>query len=265
MISIRDIFKSFGTNDVLKGISLDVRKGEVVALVGGSGTGKSVLIKIIVGLIRPDRGRVVLDGQDLHASKGKGMTHLREKLGFLFQAGALFDSMSLLENVTFPLTEKTKLDPKRIRDLAMQELENVGLSGAESKYPSQLSGGMIKRAALARALVTEPQIMLFDEPTSGLDPLTGLSILELIDACHRRLRFSGIIVTHETRRVFDIVDRVALLHDGRIHAMGTPREMTGSKDSIVKTFIDAAVQSPRSGAGGNPEPGDRKVPKDRRD
>ncbi len=265
MIRIKDIFKSFGKNEVLKGISLDVRKGEIIALVGGSGTGKSVLIKIVAGLISPDRGRVVLDGEDVHSSKGKGMAHLREKLGFLFQAGALFDSMTLLENVTFPLTEKTKLDPKRIRDLAMEELENVGLSGAESKYPSQLSGGMIKRAALARALVTEPQIMLFDEPTSGLDPLSGLSILELIDSCHRRLRFSGIIVTHETRRVFDIVDGVALLHDGRIHAKGTPREMTGSDDSIVKAFIGAAVQSPRSGSERDPKTSDRKAPEERRD
>jgi phospholipid/cholesterol/gamma-HCH transport system ATP-binding protein len=263
MIRIKDIFKSFGKNEVLKGISLDVRKGEIIALVGGSGTGKSVLIKIIAGLLRPDRGQVILDGEDLHVSKGKGMAHLREKLGFLFQAGALFDSMTLLENVTFPLTEKTKLNPKRIRDLAVEELENVGLAGAESKFPSQLSGGMIKRAALARALVTEPQIMLFDEPTSGLDPLTGLSILELIDSCHKRLRFSGIIVTHETRRVFDIVDRVALLHDGKIHAIGTPREMTDSKDSIVKAFIGAAVQSPRSGPGRDLEHGDRKDPEER--
>jgi phospholipid/cholesterol/gamma-HCH transport system ATP-binding protein len=210
----------------------------------------------VAGLIRPDRGQVILDGEDLHGSKGEGMTHLREKLGFLFQAGALFDSMTLLENVTFPLTEKTKLDPKRIRDLAMEELENVGLSGAESKYPSQLSGGMIKRAALARALVTEPQVMLFDEPTSGLDPLTGLSILELIDSCHKRLRFSGIIVTHETRRVFDIVDRVALLQDGKIHAKGTPREMAASKDPDVKAFIGAAVQSPRSGPAQDSDPGE---------
>jgi phospholipid/cholesterol/gamma-HCH transport system ATP-binding protein len=259
MIRIKDIFKSFGKNEVLKGISLDVRKGEVIALVGGSGTGKSVLIKIVAGLLRPDRGDVILDGENLHAVKGTGMAHLRQKLGFLFQAGALFDSMTLLENVTFPLTEKTKLNPKRIRDLAMNELENVGLSGAESKYPSQLSGGMIKRAALARALVTEPHVMLFDEPTSGLDPLTGLSILGLIDSCHKRLRFSGILVTHETRRVFDIVDRVALLHDGKIHAIGTPREMNDSKDSIVKTFIEAAVQSPRTGAQRDLESGDRKA------
>ncbi|MBW2101187.1 MAG: ATP-binding cassette domain-containing protein, partial [Deltaproteobacteria bacterium] len=173
MIEIREVYKSFDGNEVLRGVNLSIRKGEVVALIGGSGEGKSVLLKHIAGLMRPDRGRVVVDGKDLEGLKGRALIELRSRLGFLFQGGALFDSLTVFENVAFPLKEKTRLSDDVIRERVLKELENVGLSGAEYKYPSQISGGMVKRAALARALVSEPEIMLFDEPTTGLDPVIG--------------------------------------------------------------------------------------------
>jgi phospholipid/cholesterol/gamma-HCH transport system ATP-binding protein len=237
MIKIEDLYKSFDGNEVLKGIFLEVKKGEAVALVGSSGGGKSVLLKHVAGLMKPDRGHVVVDGNDMSTLKGQKLANLRTRIGFLFQGGALFDSLTIYENVAFPLKEKTRLSEEMVRERVFKELEHVGLSGSEHKFPSQISGGMIKRAALARALVTEPEIMLFDEPTTGLDPLIGLSILELIDASHVRLGFTAIIVTHEIPRIFEIVNRVAMLMDGRVYAAGTPEEILASKDEVVRNFI----------------------------
>lgn len=237
MIKIEELHKSFDGNQVLRGVSLEINKGKVVALIGGSGGGKSVLLKHVAGLIRPDQGRVVVDGNDLGGLKGKGLMALRDRLGFLFQGGALFDSMTVFENVAFPLKEKTKLSDALIQERVLNELEHVGLSGSEGKYPSQISGGMVKRAAIARALVTEPEIMLFDEPTTGLDPIIGLAILNLIDSCHKRLSFTGIIVTHEIPRVFGIVDRVVMLHEGVVYAAGTPEEFRSSRKPVVQAFI----------------------------
>jgi phospholipid/cholesterol/gamma-HCH transport system ATP-binding protein len=196
-----------------------------------------VLLKHIAGLIRADRGRIVLDGQDMSSIKSRDLAALRSRLGFLFQGGALFDSMTVLENVAFPLHEKTRLSADVVERRAFEELENVGLSGSEYKYPSQLSGGMSKRAALARALITDPEIMLFDEPTTGLDPVTGLSILRLINLCRRRLSFTGIIVTHEIPRVFDFVDRVALVKDGIVYKESGTKEFLDSEDPLVKAFL----------------------------
>ena len=166
MIRIEDLHKSFNGNAVLKGISLEIQKGEVIALIGGSGEGKSVLLKHIAGLMKPDHGRVLVDGNDIASSRGKYLNALRAKLGFLFQGGALFDSMTVFENIAFPLKEKTRVGKQEVRDRVLKELSSVGLSGSEDKFPSQISGGMVKRAALARALVVDPEIMLFDEPTT---------------------------------------------------------------------------------------------------
>ena len=237
MIKIKDLQKSFDGHDVLKGISFEVGKGEVFALVGGSGGGKSVLLKHVVGLMKPDRGTVTVDGMEIGAAGQESLQAFRERLGFLFQGGALFDSLSVFENVAFPLKEKSKLSRNIIREKVLMELENVGLSGSEHRYPSQISGGMVKRAALARALVEDPEIMLFDEPTTGLDPVTGQSILDLIDSCHRRLSFTGIIVTHEIPKVFAIVDRVVMLHEGRVRAEGTPAEFSESRDPVIQAFL----------------------------
>ncbi len=237
MISIDDLHKSFDGNEVLRGISLEIKKGEVLALIGGSGCGKSVLLKHIAGLIKPDSGRIMVDGKDMSMLKAGELSDLRERFGFLFQGGALFDSMTVFENVAFPLKEKTKLSNQLVRERAFSELENVGLSGSEYKYPSQISGGMVKRAALARSLVMDPEIMLFDEPTTGLDPVMGSAILNLIDACHKRLSFTAIIVTHEIPGVFDVVERVAMIHEGIILAEGTPEEFMSFTEPVVRAFV----------------------------
>lgn len=241
MIKIENIIKSFDGNKVLKGVSLEIRKGDILALIGGSGCGKSVLLKHVSGLLKPDQGNIIIDGRDINKLSGRSLMELRGRLGFLFQSGALFDSMTVFENVAFPLEEKTRLSGRAIKDRVLRELENVGLSGSEVKYPSQISGGMVKRAALARALVMDPEIMLFDEPTTGLDPVIGHSILSLINLCHRRLEFTGIIVTHQIPEIFDIVDRVGLLHEGVVRIEGTPQEFIASRDPAVRAFIDKTV------------------------
>ena len=254
MIKIEDLHKSFNGVAVLKGMNLEVENGELLALIGRSGYGKSVLLKHVAGLLRPDRGRILVDDQDMCRLRGRELTRVRNRLGFLFQSGALFDSMTILDNVAFPLREKTKLSEQQIREKVMGELEQVGLLGSEEKYPSQISGGMVKRASLARALVEEPEIMLIDEPTTGLDPLTGHTILNLIDACHKRLQFSGIVVTHEIPKIFEIVNKVVMLHEGSVIFIGTPEEIFLSEDETVQTFVaagaewlthDAAVYPPR--------------------
>ncbi|MDZ7695981.1 MAG: ABC transporter ATP-binding protein [Deltaproteobacteria bacterium] len=237
MIQIEDLHKSFDGHRVLNGVSIEIEKGQVLALIGASGCGKSVLLKHVAGLMTPDRGRVLIDGQDIWAGRGKPLRALRERLGFLFQGGALFDSMSVFENVAFPLKEKTRLSDQTIRSRVFEELEQVGLAGSENKYPSQISGGMVKRAALARALIRDPEMMFFDEPTTGLDPVIGRTILNLIDACHKKFSFTGIIVTHEIPQVFDIVDRVAMLHEGHVRAEGTPHALTMSADEVVQAFV----------------------------
>ena len=246
MIEIDALHKFFDGFQVLKGISLKIRKGEVIALIGRSGFGKSVLLKHVAGLKKPDQGRVLVEGKDVATLRGKALTQLRSRLGFLFQGGALFDSMTVFDNVAFPLREKTKLREKEIKEKVSAELDQVGLSGAEEKYPSQISGGMKKRAALARELVWAPEIMLFDEPTTGLDPIIGHAILNLIDDLHRRLLFTGIVVTHELEKVFKIVDRVAMLHEGVILAHGTPEEIVSSEDPVVQQFIKGNIEGPIS-------------------
>ncbi|HDG98615.1 MAG TPA: ABC transporter ATP-binding protein [Desulfobacterales bacterium] len=237
MIKVEQLRKSFDGHVVLDGISFEIAKGEVVALIGGSGGGKSVLLKHLAGLMQPDSGRVIIDGVDLRKVRGSELRRLRDRLGFLFQGGALFDSMTVYENVAFPLREKTKMKEREIRSRVMRELELVGLKGAEDKYPSQISGGMVKRAALARSLVLDPEIMLFDEPTTGLDPVIGQSILELIDSCHQRISFTGIIVTHEIPRIFPFVDRVLMIYQGKLRVNGPPDEMMRSDDPVVKAFL----------------------------
>jgi phospholipid/cholesterol/gamma-HCH transport system ATP-binding protein len=242
MIKIEELYKSFDGVEVLKGISLEIGKGEILALIGRSGYGKSVLLKHVAGLMKPDRGRVILDGHDMNLLGGKELRKLRNRLGFLFQGGALFDSMNIFENVAFPLKEKTKLREKEIREKVLYELEQVGLIGSENKYPSQISGGMVRRASIARALVEEPEIMLIDEPTTGLDPVTGQTILSLIDSCHQRLHFTGIIVTHEVPKIFEIVGKVAMLQEGKILFQGTPGEIMRCEEPAVKTFITGSME-----------------------
>jgi len=214
-----------------------VEKGEILALIGKSGYGKSVFLKHIVGLLKGDQGKVLINGEDITTSKGTGLEKLRKKFGFLFQGGALFDSLNIFDNVAFPLREKTRMKETDIRDKVLFELEQVGLQGSEKKYPAEISGGMKKRAAFARSLILDPEIMLFDEPTTGLDPIIANTIHTLIKNIHERLKFTGIIVTHEIPRIFSIVQKVAMLNDGVIIAQGTPQEIQASPHRLVQQFI----------------------------
>ncbi len=244
MIHVEDLHKSFNGFEVLRGASLHVERGEVVALIGRSGYGKSVFIKHLAGLMKPDRGRVLVDGQDISRLNARDLGRLRSRFGFLFQGGALFDSLTVFDNVAFPLREKTKLGEKEINDRVLYELEQVGLTGSEHKFPAEISGGMLKRAALARALVREPEIMFFDEPTTGLDPITANAILSLIANCHKRLKFTGIIVTHEIPKIFTIVEKVAMLHEGKILLAGSPQEILKSDNALVKQFVNDSIEGP---------------------
>ena len=241
MIAIENLHKSFDGVEVLKGASLEVRDGEVIALIGPSGEGKSVLLKHVAGLMRPDSGRIVFNGKDLCKLQRAELVELRNRFGFLFQNGALFDSMTVYDNVAFPLREKTRLNEQDVRERVLSELEQVGLTGADDKYPAQLSGGMAKRAALARALVRSPEIMLFDEPTTGLDPIIVHSIHALIADTHKRLGFSGIVVSHAIPAVFSFVQKVAVLYGGVIRFVGTPREIFNTDDAIVRDFIRGSL------------------------
>ena len=246
MIQLENIYKSFKGNAVLKGINLNLEKGEIMALVGMSGYGKSVLLKCIAGLIKPEEGRVIIDSTDINTLKGKDLFSYWKRIGFLFQGGALFESMTVFENIAFPLKEKTKLHHKEIRERVIKQIEEVGLADSEEKYPSQLSGGMRKRTALARELVWEPEIMLFDEPTTGLDPIISHAILNLIKDLHRRLNFTAILVTHELSKVFEIVNRVAMIHKGKIELVGSVNDITNSENPVVRQFINGEVEGPIS-------------------
>lgn len=244
MIEIENLHKSFAGVKVINGITLKVEKGEITALIGGSGQGKSVLLKHMAGLMRPDQGHILVDGQDIGRLHGKALSQLRSRLGFLFQGGALFDSMTVFDNVAFPLREKSEMGEAEIRKRVLNELELVGLSGQEEKYPTQLSGGMVKRAALVRELIWRPEIMFFDEPTGGLDPIIGHTIMNLIDTLHERFGFTGIIVTHEIPKVFEIVNKVAMIHKGTLIAEGRPEEIRFSQNPVVQQFIKGEVAGP---------------------
>jgi phospholipid/cholesterol/gamma-HCH transport system ATP-binding protein len=241
MIRIEDLHKSFDGVEVLKGASLEVQDGQVVALIGPSGEGKSVLLKHVAGLMQPDAGRILYDGKDIGGLGRRELAEFRSHLGFLFQSGSLFDSMTVYDNVAFPLREKTRLSEEEIGQRVFDALLQVGLAGAEQKVPAQLSGGMAKRAAIARAMVLSPEIMLFDEPTTGLDPVIVRSIHDLIVATHDRLGFSGILVSHEIPGVFAIVQKVAFLHEGVIRFVGTPQEILATEDSVVRSFIRGSM------------------------
>jgi phospholipid/cholesterol/gamma-HCH transport system ATP-binding protein len=244
MIKIEDLHKSFDGLEVLMGASFEVVKGEILALIGGSGHGKSVILKHVAGLIKPDRGRVYIDGMDIFRLRGDDLEQLRSRFGFLFQSGALFSSLTVFDNIAFPLREKTKWSEHEVKERVLTVLDQVGLRGTEDKYPAQISGGMIKRTALARSLVRNPEIMFFDEPTTGLDPVMAHTILDLIKSIHKNLGFTGIIVSHELTRVFQIVQKVAMLHEGRILTVESPEEMLSSRDPVVHQFVTGSIEGP---------------------
>jgi len=238
MIQVYNLWKSFGRQEVLRGVSLEVKQGEFVALIGGSGGGKSLLLKLIVGLLKPDRGGISIAGKDICALGSTQLEALRSRIGFVFQGGALFDSMTVYDNVAFPLREKSSLSEKYICDKVMKELQLVGLHDAEHKFPAQLSGGMLKRVALARALVRDPEILLFDEPTTGLDPIVSRAVLDLFGLVHQRLKLTAILVSHEIPRIFEIVQKVAMLHEGRIVAVEPPERLCDSLNPLIQQFVN---------------------------
>jgi len=244
MISLQNLYKSFDTKQVLRDMSLDIERGETVVIVGGSGTGKSVTLKHIIGLLKPDQGRVIVDGQDVTAMKEVELNEFRRRFGMSFQEGALFDSMSVFENIAFPLRRHTKMKEQEIRDRVEECLEDVHLHGVEKKRPSELSGGMRRRVGFARAISLKPEILLFDEPTTGLDPVISDVIAELICEMDLKLGTTTVTITHDMKVAFKIADRVAMLYKGTIIESGTPEDFQRSTNPIVQQFIEGRAEGP---------------------
>jgi phospholipid/cholesterol/gamma-HCH transport system ATP-binding protein len=247
VIRVQRLHKRFGSQPVLRGIDLDIATGEVMVVIGRSGGGKSVLLKHLIGLLRPDAGTVAVDGTEITRLRGGELDRVRERYGVVFQGGALFDSMSVAENVAFPLREKSRLGHAEIRGRVEEKLEQVGLSDMGHKNPAEISGGMRKRVAIARALVTEPEIVFFDEPTTGLDPILVNTIHHLIVELHRKFRFTAVMVSHEIPEIFEIADRVAMLHEGVIVEVGSPEAMRASANPIVQQFIRGDIETVPAG------------------
>ncbi|HOO76440.1 MAG TPA: ATP-binding cassette domain-containing protein [bacterium] len=237
MIVLDDVYKRFGENMVLDGVSLRVGEGELLVIIGGSGQGKSVILKHILGFMKPDRGRVIVDGVDVSAAGKRELYEVRKNYGVLFQSAALLYSLSIGENLALPLREHTSLSPAEIAAVIAERLSWVDLEGVEGKMPPELSGGMLKRAGLARAIVRNPGIILFDEPTTGLDPVLSAKIGALIKSLRGRLRFSGVAVTHDMNLAYMIGDRIAMLYNGKIIEIGTPDEIRASTKPRVQEFI----------------------------
>jgi phospholipid/cholesterol/gamma-HCH transport system ATP-binding protein len=244
MIEIINLHRSFGRLQVLRGVNLTVEKGESMTVIGGSGSGKSVLIKHIIGLLFPDKGKVVVDGQALNDLDESGLNEMRKKFGMLFQMAALFDSLTVWENVGFSLKRHTKLSDREIRKIATEKLALVGLKDVEDKMPSELSGGMKKRVGLARAIAMDAAIILYDEPTTGLDPIAADAINDLIVDLRKKLGVTSVAITHDMHSAYKISDRIAMLYKGEILEVGTPEEIKGTTNPIVRQFITGSAVGP---------------------
>jgi phospholipid/cholesterol/gamma-HCH transport system ATP-binding protein len=242
VIRVQGLHKRFGSQPVLRGIDLDIATGEIMVVIGRSGGGKSVLLKHLIGLLRPDSGTIAVDGTEITRLRGSDLDRVRKRYGVVFQGGALFDSMSVADNVAFPLREKSRLGHAEIKGRVEEKLEQVGLSDMGHKNPAEISGGMRKRVAIARALVTEPEIVFFDEPTTGLDPILVNTIHHLIVELHRKFRFTAVMVSHEIPEIFEIADRVAMLHEGVIVEVGPPDAVRASANPIVQQFIRGDIE-----------------------
>ncbi|MFH1152562.1 MAG: ATP-binding cassette domain-containing protein [Pseudomonadota bacterium] len=237
-IQFVDVHKSFGSNLVMKGVNLSIYKGEITAIIGRSGCGKSVLLKHIIGLIEQDSGDILIDGNSLMLMDKQQKHLFKRKLSYMFQDNALFDSMTVFDNIALPLAEKSNLTKEKIRERVNTRMEQLEIQGAAMNYPAQLSGGMKKRVALARALVTDPDIVLFDEPTTGLDPVRKNGVHHMIRDYQKRFGFTGVIVSHEIPDVFQISQRVAMLERGHIIFQGSSEEILNSTDQDVRSFIN---------------------------
>ncbi len=240
-IVVHELRKRFGRQVVLDGVNLDVPSGVVTCIVGPSGSGKTVLLKHLNLLMRPDSGTIMIDGLDVTRLRSRGLNRVREKLGMLFEAGALFDSMTIFDNVAFPLVEKTRLSEEEISAQVQETLKAVGLEGVDDKFPSELSGGMQKRAALARALVHRPKILMLDEPTTGLDPARTGAIHRLIRDTQKTYGLTVVMVSHDVPAVFEICDRVGFIHHGKMRLYGSPEEVTSAHDEIFDRFLAGRV------------------------
>jgi phospholipid/cholesterol/gamma-HCH transport system ATP-binding protein len=244
VIEFEGIWKRFGDNVVLSGVSMEVKRGETRVIVGQSGQGKSVTLKIICGLLRPDGGTFSVEGEAQDLSSGAALSRLRERVNMVFQFGALFDSLTVFENVGFTLLERTSMPPEEVRERVADCLEMVHLPGIEELRPSDLSGGMRKRVGLARALITQPEIMLYDEPTSGLDPVTSDLINDLIIETRERLGVTSLVVTHDMTSAYKIGDSITMLCAGEFIATGTPDEIRQTDDPRVRQFIEGRARGP---------------------
>jgi len=243
-IELRGVWKSFDTQMVLRGVDLTIREGETHVVIGRSGCGKSVMLKHLVGLYKPDRGKVYVDGEDITAFDENELFRVRRKFGFLFQGAALLDSLTVGENVGLGLVELSTHSPDQIRCIVAEKLAMVGMAGTEDYMPADLSGGMKKRVGLARAIAMEPEIILYDEPTTGLDPIMSDSINELIISLRHELNITSIVVTHDMSSVRKVADRIAMLHDGIIMFSGTVEDMNMTDDPIVRQFVEGHAEGP---------------------
>lgn len=244
LISLRNIRKSFGDLEVLRGLSLDVYRGESVVIVGASGTGKSVTVKHIIGLLQPDSGEVLIDGTDISRLGPHQLNKIRRRFGMSFQEGALFDSMSVFENIAFPLRRHTTMNESEIAQRVRECLDLVHLEAVEDLRPSELSGGMRRRVGFARAISLEPEVLLFDEPTTGLDPVISDVIAELIREMDEQLEATAVTITHDMKVAFKIADRVAMIHKGEIIEQGTPEEFQQSDNPMVQQFVEGRAEGP---------------------
>jgi phospholipid/cholesterol/gamma-HCH transport system ATP-binding protein len=244
MIRLVDLHKSFGKQKVLGGIDLKIEEGKTTVIIGRSGGGKSVLLKHIIGLLRPDSGQVLIDGTDIAKLGESKLNEIRKKFGMLFQEAALFDSMTVGENVAFPLREHTRMKEKEIRETVADRLHSVGLTGVEEKMPSELSGGMRKRVGLARAIAIHPQIVLLDEPTTGLDPVMTEAIKRLIIDTQKKFNLTCVVISHDIQSIFEIGDRIAMLYEGKIIEYGTPEELKASRNPVMVQFLSGSIEGP---------------------
>ena len=249
MIDVRGLAKQLGRQEVLRGVDLTVAKGETLVIIGRSGAGKSVLLKHLIGLMLPDAGEIWIDGENIIGLTERQLAPIRLKVGILFQGGALFDSMTVEENIAFPLEEAGERDAKKIGEKVSEMLEVIELEGEEKKMPVNLSGGMKKRVGLARSIIRRPSCVLYDEPTAGLDPVVSDSINRLIRRLQKRFGVTSIVVTHDMTSAFHIADHIAYLHEGRIYFYGTPRELEVSTDPLIQDFMLGRSEdsAPKSG------------------
>jgi phospholipid/cholesterol/gamma-HCH transport system ATP-binding protein len=244
MIQLRGVSKRLGEKQVLDGLDLDITAGETMVILGRSGSGKSVLLKHIIGLMHPDEGQIVIDGEDIAHLDEAGLNHVRQRFGMLFQGAALFDSLTVGENIALPMREHTRLPDAEIRRRVAERLEWVGLKGVEAMKTASLSGGMKKRVGLARAIAMDPAYILYDEPTTGLDPIMSDVINQLIRSLQKRIGVTSVVVTHDLHSAWKVGDRLALLHEGRVQFTGTPAEAKATSDLLVRQFIEGLSEGP---------------------